>query len=49
VKSDDNKIMMYLKMDNQEELATQGIQKEKKQNKNATQYVFDITIRKQHK
>ena len=47
--SDDNTIIMYLKMDNQEELATQGAQKEEKQNKNTTQYVFDITICKQQK
>ena len=40
---------MFLKMDDQEDLATQSTQKEEKQNKNATQYVFDITMRKQYK
>ena len=35
------------KMDNPENLATQGTQDEDKQNKNTTQYVLDITIRKQ--
>ena len=35
------------KMDNPEKLATQGTQDEKKQNKNTTQYVLHITIRKQ--
>jgi hypothetical protein len=33
-------------MDNPEKLATQGTQDEEKQNKNTTQYVLDITIRK---
>jgi hypothetical protein len=34
-------------MDNPEKLATQGIQYEEKQSKNTTQYVLDITMRKQ--
>jgi hypothetical protein len=34
-------------MDNPERLATLGTQDEDKQNKNTTQYVLDITIRKQ--
>jgi hypothetical protein len=34
-------------MDNPEKLATYGTQDEKKQNKNTTQYVLHITIRKQ--
>jgi hypothetical protein len=35
--------------ENPEKLATQGTQNEEKQSKNTTQYVFDTTIRKQHK
>ena len=35
------------KMDNPENLATQGTQDEEKQNKNTTQYVLDTTICKQ--
>ena len=35
------------KMDNPEKLATYGTQDEEKQNKNATQYVLETTIRKQ--
>jgi len=34
-------------MDNLEKLAAKGIQDEEKQSKNTTQYVLDITIRKQ--
>ena len=34
-------------MDNLEKLATYGTQDEEKQNKNATYYVVDTTIRKQ--
>ena len=34
-------------MDNPEKLTTQGTQDEEKQNKNTTQYVLDITLRKQ--
>ena len=34
-------------MDNSVKLATQGTQDEEKQNKNTTQYVLDITLRKQ--
>ena len=34
-------------MDNPEKLATQGTQDEEKRNKNTTQYVLDITMRKQ--
>jgi hypothetical protein len=34
-------------MDNPEKLATLGTQDEEKQNKNTTQYVLDLTIRKQ--
>ena len=34
-------------MNNPEKLATQGTQDEKNQNKNTTQYVFDITLHKQ--
>ena len=34
-------------MDNQEKMATQGTQDEGKQNKSATQYVLDTTMRKQ--
>ena len=34
-------------MDNLEKLAAKGTQDEEKQNKNTTQYVLDITIRKQ--
>ena len=34
-------------MDNSEKLATQGTQDEEKQNTNTTQYVLDITMRKQ--
>ena len=34
-------------MDNPEKLATYDTQEEDKQNKNTTQYVFDITIHKQ--
>ena len=33
-------------MNNPEELAPQGTQDEGNKNKNTTQYVFDITIRK---
>jgi len=35
------------KMNNPKKLATYGTQDEDKQNKNTTQYVLDITIRKQ--
>jgi hypothetical protein len=34
-------------MDNPEKLATLGTQDEDKQNKNATKYVLDTTMRKQ--
>ena len=34
-------------MDNPEKLATQGAQDDEKQSKNTTQYMFDITMRKQ--
>ena len=34
-------------MENPENLATQGTHNENKQNKNATQYVLDNTMRKQ--
>ena len=34
-------------MDNPEKLATQGTQDEENRNKNTTQYVLDITMRKQ--
>jgi len=34
-------------MANSEKLLTQGTQDEEKQNKNTTQYVLDITMRKQ--
>jgi hypothetical protein len=34
-------------MENPEKLATYGTQDEDKQNKNTTQYVTDITMRKQ--
>jgi len=34
-------------MDNPEKMATQVTQDEEKQNKNATQYVLDTTMRKQ--
>ena len=34
-------------MDNPEKLETQSTQEEEKQNKNATQYVLDTTMRKQ--
>ena len=34
-------------MDNSEKLATYGKQDEEKQSKNTTQYVLDITVRKQ--
>jgi hypothetical protein len=34
-------------MDNPEKRATKGTSDEEKQNKNATQYVLDTTIRKQ--
>ena len=35
------------KMDNPENLAIKGTQDEEKQSKNTTQYMLDITIRKQ--
>jgi hypothetical protein len=35
------------KMDNPEKLLTQGTQDEEIQNKNTTQYMLDITMRKQ--
>ena len=35
------------KMDKPEKLATYGTQDNDKENKNTTQYVFDITMRKQ--
>ena len=35
------------KMDNPEKLAAYGTQDDEKQSKNTTQYVLDITIRKQ--